>query len=59
MKTRSSKAPLRKIIEIFERNELLECGHIFSTKQDIFGDTHPYRGRCWKCLKTTNSVSTG
>jgi hypothetical protein len=58
MKKKDREPPLRKIIEIVERKEILECGHVLPIKQDIFGDTCPLRRRCWKCLKDTNSVST-
>jgi hypothetical protein len=57
-------APLRKIVdrpmvsigddgenEYFVRKELLECGHIVSQKQDIYGPTNATRRRCVQCEK--------
>jgi hypothetical protein len=56
--------PLRRIIdrpmvsigndgetEFFKQKELLECGHIQSPKQDIYGETNATRRRCFQCLK--------
>jgi len=60
----STVAPLRKIVdrpmvsigndgetEYFMRKELLECGHIVSPKQDIYGPTNAARRRCPQCHK--------
>ena len=58
-------APLRKIVEFtWEaltpggteiRKEKLECGHTQAIKSDIYGQTHPVRRRCRKCLKNVRN----
>lgn len=57
-----NKGPLRKVVDRYmidpitkERTstsgvliEVLECGHIVRTRQDIYGETYAVRRRCKK-----------
>lgn len=40
---------------VFQRKELLECGHIVRIKEDIYGQTNAYRRRCAKCGGNSNA----
>ncbi len=63
--------PLRKIVRrvqvqiaemygkpLMTMKEELECGHIVSEKQDIYGRTNAERRRCWRCLKEASEPGT-
>ena len=50
-----TKWPLRRVIGRLDGQEYLECGHILSEKEDIYGPTFPLRRRCWTCWEGLES----
>jgi len=47
----ANKYPLRKIIQDYGNEELLECGHIILKPRDFVGYTNAFRRHCRYCYE--------
>jgi hypothetical protein len=56
------KAPLRLVVDWFNdpetgaQKERLECGHVITRKQDIYGYTNAVRRRCRHCAREAEAA---